>query len=255
MAVRARGDAGVVWRYRVLILALAAEENVVDVCVRDVGTAPDGVVRVPAETRRVRSLIVAELHAEHAGTHESVPHAAHGDRSVGAREGVAKRERAHRVATVVLASRIELTTLVVLRDVEVLLVDEANNLDVAGRADEMRARDRACGDHACTVAASRAPRDFMVFGITDRATLWWTPEAEVLKRVDDKRLAHRVLTFGGRVASVVAFLHSTVAVTSVCHVWDFVEGEVFTNKTGVAGVRRIRVEGRDGAIWLRKRYQ
>jgi hypothetical protein len=72
-----------------------------------------------------------------------------------------------------------------------------------------------------TVVGFCAPSDALSFGIGNETVgSCGTPETEIVKAVDNGRLAKRVLVLGGGVAKVVTLLGSSFAVASVDLVWQ-----------------------------------
>ena len=82
----------------------------------------------------------------------------------------------HQVGTV----RVELTTVVTVLDVDLGLVNEADDLDVGGGAHELDTGEGTLGDEAGATAGLGAPSDLLTLRVGDeRVLLGGSPEAEV----------------------------------------------------------------------------
>ena len=112
--------------------------------------------------------------------------------------------------------RVHFTSVIILIDVNLLLVDETNDLDVLVRLHELDTCESAWRNHTCTPAALGAPSYSFTLSVTDHGVgLWGSPEAEVIERVEEGSLTFRVLALGASVANVVTELSTTDEVVSV----------------------------------------
>lgn len=95
--------------------------------------------------------------------------------------------------------RVEFTSLVTLRNVDLRQVTNTGYLDVVGSLDEVRARDGAVGDDTRAVAALEAPRDLDTLRVSNhgaRTRLRRREETEVIERVHCGPTAESVLRLG-----------------------------------------------------------
>lgn len=76
--------------------------------------------------------------------------------------------------------RVEFTTGIVRLQVDLSLVDEANNLNIIGRPHELNSLEGPSGNGTSSTAGFCAPRNFFTFRIRDGGVgVWWGPETEV----------------------------------------------------------------------------
>jgi hypothetical protein len=76
--------------------------------------------------------------------------------------------------------------------------------------------ERATGDKTGPVTRFGTPRDGLVLGLTNSGgTFRWSPETEIINRVDEGSLTERLLVFGRRVAAIVTVLAATNAIIRV----------------------------------------
>ena len=127
-------------------------------------------------------------------------------------EQMERARETHEVSTV----GVELSSTVVGLNVDLRLVDVADDLEVAGSLHELDTSERALGDDAGTAALLGAPGDFLALGVTDGGVgLGGRPDTPVVGVVDEGGLAERVGALGGGVAKVVALLGPTDTVVRV----------------------------------------
>lgn len=76
--------------------------------------------------------------------------------------------------------RIQLAAKVPILDVDIRLLDEADDLDVIGGADVLHACEGAFGDKTGSMTGFRAPGDFLAFGVGDDGVGFaWCPKTKV----------------------------------------------------------------------------
>jgi hypothetical protein len=217
----------------VLVGALAAEEGSVDVGSRSVVLASNTVKYVLTEMGSVGTGGVASLEAERSSTHEVVPFYSLDELSV---EGVGEQETTEGVTTLIGTVGVQLSSGVVGLDVDVLLLDEASDLNVVGRLHELNAGDGTLGDDTGTIAWLRAPSNALTLGVADeRILLGRAPEAEVIDAVDDGSLAQRGWSLSSGVAQVVTELGTTLTSISVGLVRESTPGKVLRGERNALG--------------------
>jgi len=103
--------------------------------------------------------------------------------------------------------RVHLTTRISGEHVDLGLVHKPNDLNIIRGLGELHARDGPIRDNTCPMARFRTPRHHLTLDAAD--VLAWagrSPEAEIIKGVDECGLAERSGTFGCGVALIVADL-------------------------------------------------
>jgi hypothetical protein len=195
----------------ILELALAGGKLAVLVGGRHVVQTPEEIITVLAVVWLSNGR-VAELHAELATTNKVVPlNGLLVSLVVAGREAGWVDETTKRVASKVSTVRIELSSSVCVVETNTGLLDTTGNLDVRAGTHELDTGKGALLDTAGAVAVLGAVRDDSGLNVTDDiALLGRTPEAEIVKRVDNEGLALRLVTLGGGVATVVTRLRATV---------------------------------------------
>lgn len=191
----------------VLVLALARLEGTVLGVVRRVVGTSNAVELVLAEFGVVRMVGVASFDTEGIAPHEVVPL---NDLVVlvgVTSEGIGVDETAHGVTTKVSTVRVHLTSPVTGTDVDLGLVNETDDLDVGTSLHELDTLEGIARDQAGATPGLGTPSNHLAFVVGDDGVgVRRSPEAEVINRVDDGRLAAGRLAFRGRVASVVTVL-------------------------------------------------
>lgn len=150
-------------------------------------------------------------------------------------ERVRVDETTEGVTTEISTVGVKLSSTIARLDVDLRLVDEADDLDVARGLGELHAGKGASGDQARAVTLLGAPSDLLTLRVTNGGVgLHGRPQAEVcgpqfnsitstrngldkltIKMVDDRRLAERLGTLSGGVTPVVTALAATDEVVGV----------------------------------------
>jgi len=154
---------GAVHAHRKIIIALARLEYTSVIVSRHVPEATHDVVNVLAVPGSVGADASAET--ELGVRDEARPFVV----LQGVPESVAKDEAANRVAVTVGSMGIELSSLVLLGDVELGEVALASNLHVIGSLDEMYTLESTIGDGPCAAAGLGAPCNLITFGVANGA--------------------------------------------------------------------------------------
>ena len=97
-----------------------------------------------------------------------------------------------RLTIAIRAVRVELATLVTLRDVQQRQVTHSSDLNIVGCLNEMGTRDRTIGNEARAVARLDAPGDLDALRVADDGTGPWgrgREQAEVVERVHCERMS------------------------------------------------------------------
>jgi hypothetical protein len=201
----------------VLVITKAGLESSVLGSVGGVVRAADTIKDVLAEVGGIGTSGVADLEAESIATHEVVPFNNLLVGVVGAiAESVREDETTKRISSQVSTVGIEFTTKIVRLDVDQGLIDETNNLDVIRSPHELHTLEGTSGDNTSSEFGVGAPCDFLSLSVSNqRVWLWGSPETEVVKRVEERRLAERFGARGGRVTLVVTELSSTKKVVGI----------------------------------------
>ena len=111
---------------------------------------------------------------------------------------------------------VELSSTVVRLNVDLGLVDEADDLEVAGGLHVLDTGKGTSGDDAGALAGLGAPGDLETLGVSDGLVGGrGSPETEVVEVVEEAGLTERVCTLGGRVTLVVTLLRATVTIGGV----------------------------------------
>ena len=138
-----------------------------------------------------------------------LPRCTHGENQ---RCGLELLRSTHKIGTV----GVELSSTVIGLEVDLGLVNETNDLEVAGGLHELNTGDGASGNDAGTAALLGAPSDFLTLGVTDgRVGLGGCPNTPVVEVVDEGGLAEGVDALGGGIAKVVALLGTTDTVIGI----------------------------------------
>jgi hypothetical protein len=217
----------------VLVLAEAAQENTIDVGSGGIVLATDTIEDVLAVTGGVGACGVACLKAEGSSTHKVVPFDSLDEVSTIA-EGLGEEKGTERVTTLIGTMGVELSSGIILSDVDELLLDETSDLDVIGGLHELQTCDGALGDDTSAIAGLCAPSDTFALDVTDEGVgFGGTPKAEVIDAVDDSGLAQRGRALGSAVANIVASLCTTFTSSGVCSVGESSVGKVPGGKRSV----------------------
>lgn len=108
-------------------------------------------------------------------------------------EGVSVHQSTNRVPIPIRAVRVELASIISLRDINLREVPDTSDLDIVGSLHEMDALQRAIRDGTRATTRLGAPSDLLTLGVSNRAHRRRRPEAEIVDVVDPRRLAHRGL--------------------------------------------------------------
>jgi len=202
------GTVGCVYAREVLVIALAGlKGTVLSIVGCVVGTA-DTVVDVLAVVGSVGASRVTCFEAEEVATHEVVPFD-HLCVTVSTKS-VRVEEATHWVTTEISTVGIHLTSPVIPLQVDLGLVNEANDLGVVGCAHVLNALESIVGDETSAVTRLGAPSDHFPLSVGDsRVGCGWGPKAEIINGVEEGCLAVGLLVLGGGVANVVAKLGAT----------------------------------------------
>jgi len=205
------GSIGVgVHAWEVLVFAEAGLERPVLGVVGGVVGASDAIEDVLAEAGGVGPGGVTCFEAEEVATHEVVPLDSLDEVSPACAESVGEYDAAQRISTQISPMRIHLATKVGCRDVKLGLVDEADDLDIIRSLRELDAMKSASGDETCAVPGFGTPSNHFTLLRTDFFTRFrGTPEAEVVERVEVRRLAERLLVLSGGITNVVSNLRAS----------------------------------------------
>lgn len=179
----------------ILVLALACLEDAVSCVAGAVEVDADAVEDVLAEVVVIGATGVAELHAEAVATDEVVPF---NGLDWGAGKIIREHDASHGVSAEISTVGVHLTSPVVLEDVDLGLVDETDDLNIVGGLHELDTGQGTRGDQTGTMARLRAVGDHDTLDITDlTAHVRGTPKAEVVKAIQPRSLAERVLVLRG----------------------------------------------------------
>jgi len=233
-AVRAGVNTG-----EVLVITIAAQEEIVDVSSRGVILASNSVENVLAEVGSVGACRVTSLQAEDTRAHEVVPF---NDLFViGSAPGevVAEEKASKRVATSISTVRVHLSSSVIRGHVDEVLLDETGDLDVVGGLHELKAGDGTGGDDTSTMAGLGAPRNHGALDVTNSLVgSRGCPQAEVVDRIDEGGLTVGCWSFGGGVTDVVTELEATFTTVGVSVIRESGVSEVLAGEwegTGALG--------------------
>lgn len=204
--------------WEILRIALALLEDTVLGVRGAVEVDTDTVKDVFAVVTVVGVAPVAKLEAEAVATDEVVPL---NNLNGGTSERVRVHDTSHGVTTAISTMRVHLSSPVISENVDLGLVNEANDLDIVGRLCELESSQRASGEETSAMARLGAPGDHDTLDIADLTThIGRTPEAEVIESIEVRSLAERVLVLRRRVTDIVAMLRTTGKVVSVDLVWN-----------------------------------
>lgn len=138
-----------------------------------------------------------------------LPRCTHGENQ---RCGLELLRSTHKIGTV----GVELSSTVVGLEVDLGLVNETNDLEVAGGLHELNTGDGTSGDDTGTTALLGAPGDLLTLGVTNGgAGLGGSPNTPVVEVVDEGSLAEGVDALGGGVAKVVTLLGPTDTIVGI----------------------------------------
>lgn len=177
--------------HREIVVAEARLKHTTVVVRRHIPVATHHVVDVLAVARCVRACARAE--AELVVADEARPLVV---LECGA-ERVAVNETTNWVTVAVRAMRVELASLIAVRDVQAREVTHARHLNVVWRLNEVHAMECAIRNCARAPAALCAPGDLLPLRVPDSALARRCPQAEIINIVDPRRLAVRGLRGGG----------------------------------------------------------
>jgi len=162
----------------VLVLTLARLEDAVDIGSGGVVLAADTVKDVLAKVLGVGAFGVACLEAENVAAHEVVPLL---DLHVRAK-GVGEYETSERVTALVSTVRVHLSSTVICLEVDLGLVNVADDLDVVRGLHELDTGESASGNETSAAAGLGAPGDGLALDVAnDTVGLRRAPDAKVIK--------------------------------------------------------------------------
>jgi len=171
-----------------------------EIIVTEAGLEDTSVVvtwHVPAATHFIVDVLAIACSIGSSASAEAKLRVRHVIRPLVVLQAIAKRISIHkpsnRVPIPVCSMRVELPSIVSLRDVELRQVADASDLHVVRCLHEVYASQRVVRDDACAVARLQAPGDLFTLGITNAARRRRRPEAEVVNVVDPRGLARRAL--------------------------------------------------------------
>lgn len=177
--------------------------------------ATNTIVDVFAKGSSIGLGVITGLGTEEVTTEEVGPVPALLERTVVAavgRESVAVDETTDGVTTAVLPSGIELSTKVTVSNVQLGLVDEPNDLNVARTLDDLNTLQGTFRNKTGAAAFLGAPGNFFALAVTNGSVgVRRSEDAEVVNVVHKASLAHGVLVLSRRVTDVVARLRTTVS--------------------------------------------
>ncbi len=111
---------------------------------------------------------------------------------------------------------VKLSSTVIGLEVDLGLVDETNDLEVAGGLHELNTGDGTTRDDAGTASLLGAPSNLLALGVTDGGVrLGGCPDTPVVEVVEECGLAHGVGALRGGIAKVVTLLGSTDTIIGI----------------------------------------
>jgi len=232
--------------WEVLGFTLAALEDTWSIRGRSVILATDTIEDVLAVLSSVGARWVASLQAELSSTHEVVPFDGLDvvvGVSVGCWEGVGEEEGTEGVTTLISTVRVEFSSRVRSSNVDEGLVNVSGDLDVVGGLDPGKTGEGTSWDQTGTVAWLGAPSNTFTFDVTDELVgFLGSPQAEVVRAVDDSGLALGDLGLSRGIANIVSGLSTTFTVIWVRLVRESGVGEGLGSKRNYSSVLGVDEE-------------
>jgi len=187
-----------------LVISLARLKDTILGSVGGVVGAPDAVELVFAELGRIGTARVANLEAERIVSEEVVPL----DNMLKlAAKGIREQDSSERVTAVVSTVWVEFSSIVILLDINLGLIEETDKLDVVRSPHPLETGEGPLWNNASTVTRLRAPSDHRTLSVADaRIRGIGTPKAEVFDGVEVAGLAARLRALSLFVADIVPIL-------------------------------------------------
>jgi hypothetical protein len=200
----------------ILVISKARFENTFLGIVGGIVGTTNAVIYVFTKVRSVGTGGVACFKAELAATHEVVPFDDLLVRVVILTPSSRINKTTQRVSSHVSAMRIQFSSSIVRYQIDESLVNEPNDLDVIGSSHKLNALEGTRGNGARPPARLGAPCYFLAFGVGDER-IWCgrSPKAEIIKRIQERRLAERRRALSRRIAKIVSILRATKEIIGV----------------------------------------
>lgn len=211
-------------------IAIAALESASLVVGRDVPPTTHNIVNVLTLSSSL--FTPACTHAEHLVRHKVGPFTDKPWLSIRCRVCSGVKDAANGVAEIVCTVRVELATIIALRNQDAGKIAHTRHLDIVSCSYKVRTCNRPIGNQPCAVSVCSTVSYTRTLLLSDRTVLRRTPKTEVLQRVDPSRLTAGILIPGIPSTRVVARLRLTTGSTAFAG-FDAVSAHVLVGELGV----------------------